>query len=576
MWQFGTLTGLQHIRQERRRALSIFSNTDFHSQTKPFQARTVVQTVGVDARLGLKESATLDMTVLPPYEHPFNVTGIFKPDEQRVDVDLPAPRQLLAEESDLFEKGGGVEYKPWVSGTYLHWRYTRKPGESVWDGGRSTILNAAKLSARTRGNWRFGVYNALLGPVKAEVQNENTGQRYSTTLQALSDYNFLSAEYLLRNNSYLHLSNAVLLAGPGVNTVMPALDFRLRDRSNTYEISGKAEGSRLEVRNFKTSGYLYELAAARVNTRWGWQIRHFSKSDRYWPYLLANTAQETDNRASQSVAEINYQDFRPRGRLLNRSAALGAAYTWWSPAAGRRYSGFVYGRISALDRRFRQYTLSGEVIPYNRIFRYAQGGSYLNRLVSPNVAARFDIATDSRKPLQGQVQCGGSAGLQGEFPTLDLALGASWVIHRTFTVQARLQERREFQKLQLLSSPTPWVFMRFDTWETVGYLEINWYTSTAFHVFAQVALHTYHIARPEAVALQAGGQLVPVEADLPDSRVDYDELSGGLGCRYNFSGISYLRFQYGVLPKLPGRTQFFDGQGARMQTSLALIYVLGK
>jgi hypothetical protein len=56
-----------------------------------------------------------------------------------------------------------------VYGSQLLWRLPLDSVTLVSAFNQSMVLQATKLSARTRGNWRFGVYNALLGPVQARL-----------------------------------------------------------------------------------------------------------------------------------------------------------------------------------------------------------------------------------------------------------------------------------------------------------------------------------------------------------------------------------------------------------------------
>ena len=119
-----------------------------------------------------------------------------------------------------------------------------------------------------RGNWRFGVYNALLGPVQARLLSLPDFEYRTETVQRLSNYNVATAEYILPNNGYVHLSNSTLLAGRGYTNAAPALNFQVRDRSNTYEARGGTDWQYNLRNRDKSIGYRYNFSLARINRRW--------------------------------------------------------------------------------------------------------------------------------------------------------------------------------------------------------------------------------------------------------------------------------------------------------------------
>ncbi|MCK6695666.1 MAG: carbohydrate binding family 9 domain-containing protein, partial [Thermoanaerobaculia bacterium] len=401
--QFGSLTGLQNIHQEQRHALAIHTNTAYQSPGIFVNSNGLTQSAGIDARLGLSESATLDVTVLPPISVTKSFGSLSFPGDDGLNISgnapLPAPRQLLAEESGLFQRGAGsLEPNPVISPFQLSRRRPLNPGTFFTGIHESKLLNAVKFTGRTKGNWRVGAYHATLGPVKAEVTNflsSSSISRETITYQNLSAYNYLSAEYIFPNNSYARVSNAAMLAGRDMNTFLPGADFRLRNHANTLEISGNALMTLQTADTARWQGYAYNLALSRINRRWGWSVAHEARSPEYSPFLLAPLPLNSF-RGSSSHAVVNYRDFQPRGPWLNRGARLGLS-TFWSVRPGEQNVWTIVSTFHALDRRFRRFTLGASLTPHNQIFRYENGGANLSQKVAPRAGLQLGFITDTRR-----------------------------------------------------------------------------------------------------------------------------------------------------------------------------------
>ncbi len=572
--QFGTLTGIRDIRQHRRRSLAVHSETDFENNDFGNQSLKFGQKLGIDGRIGLNESATLDLTLLPPQHLEFR-EALFLPGLPITRIfpeGLPEPRQFLEEERDLFDRNTGIDYNPYVDGASLSWRGSPSTPERLLSGDQDgAVWQQTKLSARTRGNWRFGVLNALLGPAQLEYFVPATGAIEQETVQAVSDYLFTGAEYLLPNNSLVHLSNGVLMSGPGAISSSTQLSFRLRDRSNQYELAG---GGLLPYSKRHTDAFLsanWNLRLARVNRRWGWQLSHFETGRS----LVRPEFAPASQRYSLSRAGVSFREFRPRGPFLNLSANAGLELTR-SPQNYERHLLETNALFSGLDRHFRTYTLQLFATPQERVVTYGKNGIRINRRVSPELGGGLSFLSDQRRRLQWSSTALFFSNVQGEYAWLNLNVRPSWVLGRRWRLSLPALASLNFKTLTVVdNNATEWLFERNNQLFGNLSLEADWFPARRVQLSLGSGMTLVDKFRREAVELQDNGALQPVNWDLG---ADERNLSYNfrLNTLYFFTPLSQLRFQ---LAYVPGRQLVIAPLGpvrfnAYTRAQLSLIWFL--
>lgn len=570
--QFGTLTGIRDIHQLRRASLALHSEQTVDAQTSPFDFTYAYQTIGIDGKVGLNSSTTLDVTLLPPQTFYKNLWACCNtPIEKIRPFPLPEPRQFLAEEGNLFNNYSNVNYYPSLHATSFLWRWPLETGQFFVQSIDGKVLQASKLSTRTRGNWRFGVYNALIGPTKVKINELGTPELKTETLQSVSDYLFVTSQYLLPNNSYVQLSNAALFAGQDATDVRPELKFRLRDRSNSLEVAGRTAFPYRHWGVQKSLDYNWNLSIARINRRWGWSLSH-QEDDR--PIIQENIPY-SGNRFVVSSAYVHYRDFTPRGPFLNLQGSAGMfVYSQDHSIEQRSYR--INGYVLALDRHFRSYSFTLNVVPYWRKIRYAQTGVEIFQKISPEIGGGFGFQTDNRKRLQLGAQVYGSSGVQGEFPKLDITLQPGWVLGRKLQLNLRLQNEIHFQTLKVLSTQGGrWVFEQSDQMNTRAELGVHWYPADRLQLAFSAGVSEISKLRQRAVELLDGGTLVPANANLAKEHRDWSPVVQ-LGGSYVFSSISQVRLtldyvQHDPFLLVPSLSSTFD---PRTRANLSFVWFI--
>ncbi len=577
--QFGRLTGLRDIRQVARHLLAVHSSSQLAVSNGGFAQSVFQQSLGIDGRLGLNESTTLDFTVLPPVGYYTNLKDSpFQSEQSGIywNAFIPEPRQLVAEESGLFGRGASLWHYPVLSARGLGWRIDSLGPLEFVTAGESTLLNTFKLTTRTRGPLRFGAYNALLGPVDATIRDfssSSSSAERTERLLGISNYNYLDAEYMLRNTGYVNLSNATFLADSDLYSFIPALNFRLRDAGNSYEAAGYLRMSHVRADTLTRTGQAYSLSLGRVNRRWGWNVSHTGQTKRYQDYMVADAA-NPDFRFAFSRGAVTYRDFSPHGKFLNRNGALGLL-TRWATEPAEQTTWSVFANVSGLDRRFRRHTIEITALPHTQRVRYGNSGAYLSQKLAPRLGGTLSLTTDLRRRLVWTGMVGGSTSLRGEASELIAETEGSWVLGRHFTVRLSGRKRGHLDQLFLLNTPGEWVFERRDTWIGQDHLGIDWFAADRFRVFLELGVTTERYQNRETVEFQPDGSLTPVSRPLPVLYATTD-WSGAFGVQYFFNDISQVRLShtvrdinYGTLA--PSSVSY----SIPNLTELRLIYVIG-
>jgi len=573
--QFGKLTGLRDLRQARRRSLALQTGSTIKN-FRDAPPRTIGQ-IGLDGRIGLSESSTLDFTILPPRQ--FNPSpGLSIYSSAWSDGDEIEPRQFSAEEQGLFSKNLNRIQTPSVHPSSFFWRLISDSSAMFFSqsGASSRVLQSSKLTTRGQGDWRLGITNTLLSPVKAVVFDLQRFEAREETLQGISNYNFVTLERILPNNSYVNLSNGTLLAGPGYRSFAPSLNFQLRNRANQYELSGATDWTYdLRNKNDVTLRQGYNIRLARINRRWGWNLAHNDRGNTLRAPVFTIKLPDF----SHTTAGVSFRDFRPRGALLNRFGHLGLRVDW-QESIKQAPVGYLYGNLSALDKGFRGWGISYFAYPQNRLLRYSTPRKFLDRRVAPTLGGAVSFRSDTRKRLGWDTRVGVENTIKGEQPRIYAALGTTWVPARQWLLQGRLQTTWAIKDLRLLDAPGMWIFERRDERGTRLTLMAEWFPRRNWRLWFATEVRVYSYTERETLDLIAGGALTPSSWPLEAKMLDERNLFGyNFGFQRFFNQISQLRLQVGHhwLPQPESNivlTPVYNSYGSVLAIDLGFIWFL--
>ncbi|MBC7448952.1 MAG: carbohydrate binding family 9 domain-containing protein [Hymenobacteraceae bacterium] len=336
--QWGTLTGLENLRPPLRLALSPYVSGYVNHAGSPAIGTRATSTAfngGMDVQVGLSEAFTLNSTLVPDFgqTQSDNVVLNLSPFEVRYNENRP----FFLEGTELFNKGGFF-YSRRVGAVplgYYNVEGQLSAGERIKKNpGESRLLNATKISGRTRSKLGIGVFNALTRPMYATVESTADGgpadRRVLT--QPLTNYNIVVLDQALAHNSYVSLVNtSVVRQGSTYDANLTGGLVRLANKTNSWAFSGRGAWTHREGRMFNSTqriddpdGYTAYGEYGKVSGTWTGNVYHSIESDHYNPndlgLLFANNSRTTG-------LNLNYNHPDAFWKVNNFSGYAGSYYS---------------------------------------------------------------------------------------------------------------------------------------------------------------------------------------------------------------------------------------------------------
>jgi hypothetical protein len=225
---------------------------------------------GMDVKYGISESFTLDVTLVPDF-------GQVPSDPQVLnlspfEVQYEENRPFFIEGTELFSKGNlfytrRVGSKPFNYGRAFN--YNRAEDSLLLNPSQSKLINATKLSGRTKKGLGIGLFNAITKPMYAVIQNKASGEKIKVETGPLTNYNILVFDQTLKNNSSVSFINTnVMRNGDNRDANVSAALFSLNNKKNTYNWNGKVSVSKIaEPGPDKEPGYSHNIGFSKTSGR---------------------------------------------------------------------------------------------------------------------------------------------------------------------------------------------------------------------------------------------------------------------------------------------------------------------
>jgi hypothetical protein len=282
MNQAGTWEGLKDIQPPLRLSFSPYFST--YLTKNPLTDNKWHSSVngGMDLKYGISDAFTMDMTLIPDF-------GQVQSDNQVLnlspfEIRFNENRPFFNEGVELFNKGN-LFYSRRIGGTPIHYGLPYSLGDSVVENpAESKLINATKISGRTKKKLGLGFFNAITKPQHATMVDQN-GKKYEIETNPLTNYNVLVVEQGLKNNSRVTLINTnVMRSGHDYDANVTSLDWDLYDNNVNWNFWGQVNQSRLyDLPGIKSSenGLLYNLFIGQFKGRFNWEVHRFFTDDKY-------------------------------------------------------------------------------------------------------------------------------------------------------------------------------------------------------------------------------------------------------------------------------------------------------
>ncbi|MBP2284212.1 hypothetical protein H4V97_002530 [Flavobacterium sp. CG_23.5] len=252
--QTGVLEGIENIKTPTRLFLLPYSS--FYVNASKGQKTYGTLKRGLDIKYGINDAFTLDMILIPDFGQTKYDDKILNlgPFEQQFNENRP----FFTEGTDLFSKGN-LLYSRRIGGSPSNYP-TASSTETIIDNPASVnLINALKISGRTKDGLGIGILNAVTEKTYATIQNNNTGEIRREVVEPYANYNVLVLDQRFHKNSSVSFINTnVTRNGSFRDANVSALVWDLNTTKNTYNLSGNLKYSYINDTEDK-KGVFYSL-----------------------------------------------------------------------------------------------------------------------------------------------------------------------------------------------------------------------------------------------------------------------------------------------------------------------------
>ena len=279
----GLIKGFDNIKPPTRLGLYPYASAmaDSYNGTTTYD-----WSIGMDVKYGITENFTLDATLIPDFSQVGfdNVTLNLGPFEQQFNEQ----RQFFTEGTELFNKGrlfysrriGGAPIDQFNVAGNLH------PDEEIIDlPGKVTMLNAIKVSGRTKNGLGIGFFNAFTQKTEAVIKNKVTDEVRKEVTSPFSNFNILVLDKQFNQNSSVTFINTnVTRAGKFRDANVTGLLWHIETKDSKYNVDGSVKMSNIfdDVNNPNT-GYTFDSSFGKNAGNWRWELGYNFEDENYNP-----------------------------------------------------------------------------------------------------------------------------------------------------------------------------------------------------------------------------------------------------------------------------------------------------
>lgn len=275
---------------------------------------TTEYSAGMDLKYGINDAFTLDATLIPDF-------GQVAFDQVRLNLGpfeqaFGENRAFFNEGTDLFNKGGiffsrRIGKRPSGSGNL-----NLQEDESVVENpSKAQLLNAIKITGRTKGRLGVGFLNAITEKTEAIVNNDLDGTTRKVVTEALTNYNMLVLDQQFSANSSISLANASTIRNGSftdANVTAIVLNHNDKKAANNY-------GTELKMSNRFTptgtdTGYQAQATWERTTGKWRPFLGYYYTGKNWDPNDLGINF---ETNSSIFAGNLDYVQFTPQG-IFNR------------------------------------------------------------------------------------------------------------------------------------------------------------------------------------------------------------------------------------------------------------------
>ena len=305
----GEMTGIRNIEPPAR--LTFYPFVSGISNSQSGDAETDFN-VGLDVKYGITENFTLDATLIPDFSQAAfdNVRLNLGPFEQT----FSEQRQFFKEGVDLFNKGN----------LFFSRRIGNGPTGSVELGADEEVtnmpsevkvLNALKVSGRSKGGLGVGFFNAITEKTYATIKNNVTNESRRQVVEPFTNYNIFVVDQQFNGNSSVSLINTnVTRNGEFRDGNVTGLLADISNKRNTYNIRGDVKMSHVNAAGESQTGFSSFFLIRKSHGKFRYSFDHRFADENY---DINDMGLNFRNNFNNFGVDINYRIFEPTEKLNN-------------------------------------------------------------------------------------------------------------------------------------------------------------------------------------------------------------------------------------------------------------------
>lgn len=272
--------------------------------------------IGMDIQYGVTENFTLDATLVPDFgQVGFDDVSLnLGPFEQVFNEQ----RQFFIEGTELFGKGR-LFFSRRIGSTPTGFSAVNDnlgTDEEVIDNPDAVkMLNAIKISGRTKKGLGIGVFNAITEKTEATIKNNITGETRKEVTEPFANYNIIVLDQAFNQNSSVTLINTNVTRDGGFRDGnVTGLLYHVRSKNSKYFIDGSYKQSNVKENNINTTGHSFDMSFAKAAGNWQGEIGYNFDDKRY---DINDIGVNFRNNRQGFYGRASYRILQPKGNLNN-------------------------------------------------------------------------------------------------------------------------------------------------------------------------------------------------------------------------------------------------------------------
>ena len=314
----GILNGIKDIKPPVRLSFSPYASATLDEYVGDTDFNW---SAGMDLKYGITENFTLDATLIPDFgQVAFDDLVLnLGPFEQKYSEKRP----FFTEGVDLFSKGDFF--------------YSRRVGnqpigmdnidledyESITNNpDKVNMLNAFKISGRTKNGLGIGIFNALTEKTEATIKNNMDDTSHKVVTEPFAYYNVLVVDQQFNKNSSVTIINTnVLRKGSFRDANVSSLLFDLKTKNSKFGVEGGVAMSKIFETTGKKIGYegIFEIGKVSGKHQYDFEFAFRDKD-----YDKNDLGYQSRSNFVNYELSYSYRIYEPKGKFNNYGFYLGA------------------------------------------------------------------------------------------------------------------------------------------------------------------------------------------------------------------------------------------------------------